>query len=116
MVAYLITRRNVEPLDTVVFSAGPNGKEEAFALFTAPATAESYIKAAGWEDDYTVAAIEPIPFLRLLLHAHDDGVQHIVVDPDYADQQSGLRLNTLNLTAHLEHAGKHVVDVARPDF
>lgn len=116
MVAYLIARENVDPLDTVVFAAGPNGKEEAVALFTDPNTAKSYIEAAGWEDEYTVATVEPIPFLRWLLHAYDDGVHHLVVDPDFADQEAQVRLNTLDLEAHLAHAGEHIVEVARPDF
>lgn len=116
MTAYLICHSNVESLDTVVFSAGPSGREEAVALFTDPKSAEQYIAEAGWSGEYTVATVDPIPLLRWLLKAYDDGVQHIVVDPKYSQQQAGERLNTLSIEGHLEHAGKHVVDVARPDF
>lgn len=116
MPAYLITRKNVEPLDTVVFSAGPNENEEAIALFTDPNAAETYVQEAGWENEYTVATVDSIPFLRWLLHAYDDGVRHLVVDPDYQSQELGICLNTLDIEAHLSHAGEHVVDVARPDF
>ena len=116
MAAYLISRADVQSLDTVVFSAGPNEKEEAIALFTDPAAAEQYIEEAGWSSKYTVATVEPIPLLRWLLQAHEDGVQHIAVDPQYAAQESGERMNTLSIEGHLEHAGNHILDIARPDF
>lgn len=116
MPAYLISRANVEALDTIIFSAGPNDKEEAVAVFTDPRTAEEYMNEAGWAAEYTVATVEPIPFLRWLLKLHDEGVQHLVIDPNYSEQKEGKRLNTLNVKGHLEHAGKHIVDVARPDF
>lgn len=116
MAAYLISRANVKALDTIIFSAGPNEKEEAVAVFTDPRSAEEYMKEAGWAGEYTVATVEPIPFLRWVLQVHDEGVQHLVIDPKFSDQKDGNRLNTLNVEAHLEHAGKHIVDVARPDF
>ena len=116
MSAYLISRANVEALDTIIFSAGPNDKEEAVAVFTDPRSAEAYMKEAGWEGEYAVAIVESIPFLRWLMKVYDEGVQHIAVDPNYSEQRSGSRLNTLSVEAQLEHAGKHIVDVARPDF
>ena len=116
MPAYLISRANVKILDTIIFSAGPNEKEEAVAVFTDPRGAETYIQEAGWAAEYTVATVEPIPFIRWLLQVHDEGVQHLVVDPKYSDQKAGNRLNTLDVKGQLEHAGKHIVDVARPDF
>lgn len=116
MPAYVITRSNVEALDTIVFSAGPNENEEAVAVFTGPRLAEEYLKLAGWQAEYTVATVEPIPFIRWLLALHDDGVQHLVIDPDHADQQAGNGLSTLSIAGQLEHAGKHIVAVARPDF
>jgi hypothetical protein len=116
MSAYLISRANVEALDTVIFSAGPNDNEEAVAMFTDPNLAEKYLKEAGWEGTYTVATVEPIPFLRWVLKLHDEGVRHLVIDPEYSQQTEGLRLNTLSIEGHLEHAGKHIVAVARPDF
>lgn len=116
MAAYLISRTNVEALETVVFSAGPNDNEEAVAVFTDPKAVEAYMKDAGWESEYTVATVQPIPFLRWLLKLHDEGVQHIAIDPNYSEQHTGQRLNTLSIEGHLEHAGKHIVDVARPDF
>ena len=116
MAAYLITRTITKALDTVIFSAGPKDNEEAVAVFTNTKDAEQYIEDAGWNGEYTVATVEPIPFLRWLLKTYDEGVQHIAVDPKYADQKADTRLNTLSIEGHLEHAGKHIVDVARPDF
>lgn len=114
--AYLISRKDAESLDTIVFSAGPEDAEEAVAVFTDPTSAEKYLEDAGWEREYVVAAVEPIQFLRWLLFAYDDGIDHLVVDPIYAEQQAGQQLNTLSIEGHLEHAGSHIVNVARPDF
>lgn len=116
MPAYLISKANVDALDTIIFAAGPNEKEEAVAVFTDPRSAEDYMKVAGWASEHTVATVEPIPFLRWLLKVYDEGVQHLVINPDYSEQQAGKRLNTLDVKGQLEHAGKHIVDVARPDF
>lgn len=116
MACYLISRAAVPSLETIVFTAGPREREEAIAVFTDPSGAEAYIEQAGWGEEYTVATLEPIPFLRWLLQAHDDGIEHIAVDPDYKSQQRGERQNTLNMEAHLEHAGRHILQVARPDF
>lgn len=116
MSAYLITRTNVSDLETVVFLAGPENREEAVAIFTNPQAAELYITQAGWQSEYTVATLDSIPFLRWLLKLHDEKVTHLVINPNYQEQQAGEKLNTLSIEAHLEHAGKHVVDVARPEF
>lgn len=116
MPAYLISRANVEALETIVFSAGPHNEEEAVAVFTDPKRAEQYMQEAGWDSEYAVATVEPIPFLRWVMRVHDEGVQHLVIDPSFAEQQEGRRLNTLDVKGQLEHAGSRIVDVARPDF
>ena len=116
MAAYLISRTTSEVLDTTVFSAGPKDNEEAVLVFTSAKDAQQYIDDAGWQDDHTVATVESIPFLKWLMKAYDEGVQHLAVDPKYVDQASGTRLNTLDIEGQLEHAGNHIVDVASPDF
>ena len=116
MTAYILTRTQSEELDTVIFAAGPNDRDEAVAVFTDLANAEQYLVEANWSPEYTVATLESIPFLRWMLQLHDNGVSYLAIDPTFADQQSGVRIDTLSIEGHLEHAGKHIVDVARPDF
>jgi hypothetical protein len=116
MDCYLISRTADAALDTIVFTAGPTDKEEAVAVFTDVSAAQSYIDKAGWSEQYSVASVEPIPFLRWLLKAYDEGVHYLVVDPDYDTQQRGESQNTLSIEAHLEHASSHILQVARPDF
>jgi hypothetical protein len=116
MAAYLISRAGEPTLDTVVFAAGPHDNEEAVAVFTDPTTARAYIESAGWDADYTVATLDAIPFLKWLLHAHQQGVRHLAVNPDYERQQRGERQTTLSIEAHLAHAGDHILQVADPDF
>ena len=116
MACYLISRADVPTLDTVVLTAGPDEKEEAIPVFTDPSAAQTYIDRAGWKAEYTVATLQPIPFLRWLLQAHEEGVQYLAVNPDYEQQQQGQGQDTLNLEAHLEHAGRHILEVASPDF
>jgi hypothetical protein len=67
--------------------AGPHDREEAIAVFSDHMLAQQYIDEAGWENGSIVAAIEPIPFLKWLLQAHEKGVQSAVVDPDFSDHQ-----------------------------
>jgi hypothetical protein len=116
MACYLISRASIPSLETIVFTAGPKEKEEAIAVFTDPSAAESYVERAGWGEEYAVATLESIPFLKWLLQAHENGIQYIAVDPDFESQHRGERQNTLNIEAHLEHAGSHILQVARPDF
>jgi hypothetical protein len=116
MVCYLISQASIPSLETIVFTAGPKEKEEAIAVFTDPSAAESYIGKARWGEECPVATLESIPFLRWLLQAHEDGIQHIAVDPDFESQHRGERSNTLSIETHLEHAGSHILQVARPDF
>lgn len=116
MTCYVISRAAVPSLETIVFTAGPKEKEEAIAVFTDPSGAQSYLESAGWSEEYTVATLEPIPLLQWLLQAHEAGVHHIVVDPNYERQRRGERQDTLSIEAHLEHAGNHILQVARPDF
>ena len=116
MSAYLICRAKVKTLDTVIFFTDPYEKEEAVAVFTDSKKAEAYLSDAAWVGEYTVATVDAIPFLKWLLQLHDEGVQYLVIDPKYADQQAGIRMNTLSIKGHLEHAGNHIVDVARPDY
>lgn len=116
MSAYLICRAKAEDLETIIFSVGPHKQQEAVAVFTDLNAAESYIHEAGWAGKYTVATLEPIPFLRWLLRVYEESVRHLVINPNYADHQAGVRLSTLDLERHLEHAGSQVLEVASPDF
>ncbi|RMF41276.1 MAG: hypothetical protein D6753_09865 [Planctomycetota bacterium] len=115
MAAYLICRNGVDDLETIVFSAGPNENEEAVAVFSDPAKAEAYLQAAGLDGEYTVATVDPIPFLRWVITAHDNGVQHLVVDPDYEQQKAGQKLTSLSIEAQLEHAGDRLIQGAEAD-
>jgi hypothetical protein len=114
--AYLISRKDVDDLETIVFAVGREDNEEAIAVFTDERTAEKYIHDAGLDDEFTVAMVEPIPMLQWIVQAYEDGVQHLVLNPDFADQQAGRAVDTLSVEAHLEHAAEHILQFARPDF
>lgn len=116
MACYLISRASESTLETVVFAMDPSGSDEAVAVFSDPATARLYIEKSGMSDEYTVATLEPIPFLRWLLHVHEDGIEYLLCDPDFEAQKRGQPQNTLDVRAHLEHAGNHIMQVVHPDF
>jgi hypothetical protein len=116
MAAYLITRKDIKDLETVVFPAGERGKGEAVPAFTDPNRAQRYIEEAGWQQEFTVAELEPVEFLKWLLHCHVDGIETLVTDPEFHEQQAGRRITTLDISAQLEHAALHILQVASPDF
>jgi len=116
MPVYILAQADCDDLATAIFSAGPDSREEAVAVFTDSSTAEKYLEDAGWTSEYTIATVDAIPFMKFVLELHAQGVQHMAIDPHFADQQAGIRLDTLDIEAHLEHAGRHIMEVARPDF
>ncbi len=113
MATYLITRKDTEALETIIFAAEGG---EAVAVFTDPAPANKYIAAAGWEDEFVVATLQPIDFLEWLIRCYRKGVRYVVADPDRERQEAGQRLDTLDIEAQLKHAGQHIHFVANPDF
>ncbi len=113
MATYLIAQKETKQLETVIFS-GDGG--EAVAVFTDPKNAQQYIDDAGWAGKYTVATLEPIEFMQWLIQCNRDGVKYMATDPTRAQQESGLKVNSLNIEAQLEHAGRHINLVANPDF
>ncbi len=114
MSAYLIAHKNTDDLDTIVFD-GEAG-QEIVAVFSDPKKAEKYINDAGWNDTYTVATLDAIAFMEWLIKCHRSGIEIMMTDPDRDEQESGRRLNTMNIEAHLNAAGEHIVLIANPDF
>lgn len=114
MSAFLITRKESEPIDTPVYAADET--DEIVMVFTTQQSAQRYIDDAQWGDQYTIAQLEPIPFLQWLLLCHRNGIASIATDPIRSEQQNGQRINSLNIEAHLNHAGQHIVSVANSEF
>lgn len=113
MSSYLLANKNSKQLETTVFSSEDG---DAVAVFTDPKNAQQYLEDAGWEDEMTVAELEPIQFLEWLITCHHNGVKLMATDPRRADHESGLRISTLDIEAQLEHAGLHITQLANPDF
>ena len=110
---YLLANKDTELLETTVFSSESG---DAVAVFTSRKHADDYIKDAGWGDEMVVAELKPIPFMEWLIHCHNDGVKLMAANPRRDEQESNLRISTLNVEAQLEHAGNHIFRVANPDF
>lgn len=113
MAFYVIAAKDAEDLETVVFESEVG---DAIMFFTDSGLARNYVDEAGWQDSHTVATLESIDFLEWLMKCYRDGVRTMATDPKRSDQDSGLRVNTLDLEAHLTHAGDHIHQVARPGF
>ena len=113
MSTYLIANRDSEQLETIVFSAEGG---DAVAVFTDPANAQNYIDDAGWGENFTVASLQPIELMEWLLNCYRNGVRLMATDPERRRQESGQRLNVLDIEGQLEHAGRHINLIANPDF
>ena len=114
MSAFLITKTDSEPLDTPVYAADET--DEIVMVFTCQQTAQRYIDEAKWGGEYTVATLEPIPFLEWLILCYKNGIKFIATDPSRSEQISGQKVSSLSIEDHLIHAGQHIVAVANPDF
>ena len=110
MTAYLICRSASDSLDTVVFSAGPNDRDEAVAVFTKSDVAKRYLADSGWAGQYSVATVDSVPLLRWLIHSHDERIRYLAIDPSYADQQAGLPTNVVSISAELLRLGQLLTD------
>lgn len=88
MPAFVIAKKNEQYLDAPVFHAGPNLDEEAVAVFTRRALAQSYIDDAGW-DDHCVEPLTGVQLLRWMVHAHEDRAQYLTIDLDRRAQLAG---------------------------
>ena len=113
MAAYLIARKDINDLETLIFS-GDEG--DGVPVFTDQRLAQQYIDAAGWQDEYTVATLEAIDFLEWLIQVHRAGVKFMATDPTRAEHEAGARVNSLDIESQLQHAGEHVTMIANPDF
>jgi hypothetical protein len=114
MAAYLITKSDSKLLDTPVFAA--DQVDEIVTVFTDPKNAQQYIDDAGWSEDHTVATLDSIAFMEWLLHCHRSGIELMATDLKRSDHDAGRKISSLNIKAHLEHAGEHVVLTANRDF
>jgi hypothetical protein len=94
---FVIAKKNCEYLDTPVFHAGPQGKEEAVAVFTSRQLAERYIDDASWSEEYEVGELEPIQLARWVVTANENGTDMLVVDPNCDEHLRGERQNVVFL-------------------
>ena len=113
MATYLISKKDIEQLETIVFDAEGG---EAITVFTDPKHAQKYIDDAGWSDEFTVATLDNIALLEWLLKCHRDGIRFMATNPTRADQEAGLKIDSLDIEGHLNHAGGHIHLIANPDF
>ena len=113
MPAYVLANKNTEELETTIFASEAG---DVVAVFTDSKHAQKYLDDAGWNDSMTVATLNAIQLMEWLIHCHRNGVRLMAADPRRSEQESGMRLSTLNIEAQLEHAGSHIVRVANPEF
>ena len=110
---YLLADKKTEDLETTVFNSEEG---DAVVVFTDRKHAQTYIRDAGWEDSIAIAELNEIQFIEWLIHCHNDGVKLMATNPRRKEQESGLRIDTLNIQAQLEHAGNHIFRTASPEF
>jgi hypothetical protein len=95
--SFVIAKKNCEYLESPVFHAGTQGKEEAIAVFTSRNLATKYIADANWCDEYEVGDLKPIQLVRWLATANEQGIEMLVVDPDRDEHLVGERQNVIFL-------------------
>lgn len=86
---YVLAKRDSDDLDTPVFDMGTSSNESAVAIFLRRQAAVDYLTEANWSSDHTVAAIEPTQTLKWLVHAQENGIDFVAIDPDRQKQVAG---------------------------
>lgn len=114
MSAFLISKRNSEQIDTPVF-ADADANEELVLVFTDPSRADDFIRQSN-TINHQVIELDDISFMEWLIQCHRTGVKSMVTDPTWPEMNAGLKLNSLEIAAHLQQAGQHVVLTANSDF
>lgn len=66
MPLYVLTKKNSEVVDTIVFHAGESGEEEAVAIFTDEKLARDYLAASQWDEPHEAILLEPLALLQWL--------------------------------------------------
>lgn len=102
-----------ELLDSPLFQSKDG--TSAVAVFLSSESASTFIREAGWGKDEVAAELQPTQALKWLVHAHQQGVDHVAVDPSRDDQLAGKPQRALSLEdpyqAHAEllrHLGDSV--------
>ncbi|MFK7769080.1 MAG: hypothetical protein AB8B55_17790 [Mariniblastus sp.] len=113
MATYLIAQRDTEELETAIFESDAG---DAVAVFTDQKHAQAYIDDAGWQSGMVVAELDEVQFMEWLILCYRSGVELMATDPRRREQESGLKVSTLNIEAQLAHAGSHIFQVAQRDF
>jgi hypothetical protein len=113
MATYLLANKGTKQLETTVFESEAG---DAVAVFTDPKNAEAYISDAGWQEEMVVAELKAVEFMEWLILCHRNGVKQMATDPRRSEQESGMRVSTLDIEAQLEHAGQHIFQTAQRDF
>lgn len=102
---YVIASKGSSELITNVMHAGPDGEEEAIAVFTQQAKALEYLNQAGWVETDTVAELGPQSFLRWLLKSIDSGPKLVAIDPDRVQQDDKIRQSVMPVSELMKRLG-----------
>lgn len=113
MATYLLANKGTDELETTVFESEAG---DAVAVFTDQKNAQQYLEDAGWKEEMVVAELGAVQFIEWLIMCHRNGVKLMATDPRRDEQETGMRVSTLDIEAQLEHAGQHIFQVANRDF
>jgi hypothetical protein len=108
MPTYLITKKATDVLDTPVFSAGPDGDQEAVAIFTRLENAEKYLAAAGWKD-HQVAEVADRDFLRWVVKVYEGATDYLTIDPIRESQLAGEEQSTIEIASELDDLAERLM-------
>ncbi len=102
MPAYLISKQNASVLETLVFTLdNVDGEDEAIPVFTTEENAQEWLSGSEFEPDYEVAMLEDLPFIFWSMEICKEGIGHLILDPNRADQSAGKGQDTISLVGHL---------------
>jgi len=114
MPAFLISKNGSKDLETIVFTLGDaNGEDEGVPVFTSEELAREWLAGSDFESDYDVAMLEDLPFMFWCMDITQEGIGHLILDPNRTAQNNGAGQDTIDLAGHLAWSANQLLNAPR---
>lgn len=113
MNVYLIAKKNIEDVETIVFDI--EGADAVF-LFTEESDGQQYLRDAGLEKEYTLAEIADSDFAEWMVKCKQNGVKNLGINPTFQQVHTDKSVEVMNIDEHLTHFAQHFLEVSDPAF
>lgn len=114
MPAFLISKSGSKDLETIVFTLdNASGEDEGIPVFTSEELAREWLAGSDFESDYDVATLDDLPFMFWCMDITQEGIGHLILDPNRMAQNNGEGQETIDLAGHLAWSATQLLNAHR---